>query len=107
MIKIGPIHYNVETVQGLKDEEGTELHGHIEDKTRTIRLSKESTDEGRYVTTWHEIIHAFESLYGLVLGEQEICILATGITQVLQDNPEMNWSEYASRNERQARKKVG
>jgi hypothetical protein len=95
-IKIGPVRYRVEIVEDLKGEEGEELHGHIEDATRTIRLNTKAPDDGRYVTTWHEIIHALESLYGLILTEQDINILATSITQVLQDNPGMNWSQYAN-----------
>lgn len=98
-IKVGPIHYKVETVEDLRGEEGEELHGHVEDKTRTIRLNAQATDEGRYVTTWHEIIHTFDFLYGLLLSEQEISILAAGITQILQDNPQLNWTEYAKKTE--------
>lgn len=39
-------------------------------------------------TLLHEVIHAIEAIYALDLKEEQVRLVATGLTQVFQDNPE-------------------
>lgn len=40
-----------------------------------------------FVTLWHEVLHAIDDLVGAGLGEEEVDRLASGIAQVLLQNP--------------------
>jgi len=93
-VKIGPISYTIEEVSNLRNTEGTWLYGEINYHEFVIRLSEDNTHESRFVTLWHETLHAIETAYGLELSEDEVTALATAIAQVLQDNPGLNWTDH-------------
>lgn len=94
-IKVGPVVYQVKVVEGLENGDGESLWGQAFHKAHEIRLSTNHTKESRFLTTWHEVIHVFESVYGLNLPEETVTILGAAICQVLQDNPALNWTEYS------------
>lgn len=91
-LKVGPVHFTIKEVEDLKSNSGKDLYGEVDYATFEVRLNSEHTRESRFVTLWHETLHCFESLYGVKLKEKQVTILATAIAQVMQDNPEMNWS---------------
>lgn len=100
-VKVGPVVYQVKTIKNLKDRrDGVTLWGQANHEAFEIRLSTRHTLESRFVTTWHEVIHCFEPVYGIDLGEEYVNLLATAISQILQDNPYLNWTEYVKANGR-------
>lgn len=94
IVKVGPIDYQVKEVDGLRSDDGKWLHGDVNWFEFLIRVSTDHTDRSRFVTLWHEVLHVIETQYGFVLTEQQITCLATGIVQVMQDNNNLNWTEY-------------
>lgn len=98
-IKIGPIYYTVKIVDGLRSLDGTWLHGEISHHDFEIRVAQDHTNESHFVTMWHEVIHGIETLFGFELEEGQVTALASAITQVLQENPGMNWTVYNEPNQ--------
>ena len=99
-IKIGPITYQVKEVKNLENGDGHALWGQAYHQAFEIRIAKDRhTRESRFVTTWHEVLHCLEPIYGVELLEQDIIVIASVISQVLQDNPGMNWTEYLKESE--------
>lgn len=95
-IKVGPVIYQVKEVKNLENGDGHALWGQAYHQAFEIRIAQDRhTRESRFVTTWHEVLHCIEPIYGVEFTEGDITLLASVIAQVLQDNPEMNWSECA------------
>lgn len=77
--------------------DGTDLlYGRIDFENSTIELSETDgvSHDRRCITTLHEILHGIANHAELSLGEETdeekiINILARGIYQVIQDNPEL------------------
>jgi len=69
-----------------------DLYGEIDYVACQIRICTEPSEEHRLPTYWHEALHAIlthATMHKQSGNEQLIAILANGIVQVLQDNPEM------------------
>lgn len=93
-VRVGPLVYQVKVIPDLENGDGEPLWGQAFHKAFEIRLSDRHTLESRFVTTWHEVLHCIESTYKLELEEELVTILGATISQVLQDNPHLNWTEY-------------
>ena len=86
-IKIGPIHYVVKEVEGLRDGD-EKLDGNIKYGEGVIYVEASLTGSPRRQVLWHEILHALVVHTGRRKHDDELIdALAYGIMQVLQDNP--------------------
>jgi len=92
-IRVGPLRYKVVELPIVKSEDGRDLYGEIDYVERKIRISTAQPEAARLPTYWHEVIHgilAQAAMHKQNNNEQLVTILANGIVQVLQDNPEMS-----------------
>lgn len=87
-IKVGPLVIPVVEYDKLMDGE-TQLHGQMNWLEYQIRLSSHNPDIYKFLTLWHEVIHALNDTHGISLREKQVEALATGIVQILQDNESM------------------
>jgi hypothetical protein len=91
-IKTGPVHYTITYVPDLQNGDGETLYGQAFHRDFQIRLNgNHHTPESAFTTTWHELLHTAENIYGLDLPESTVTILGAYISQLLQDNPALNW----------------
>ena len=91
-IRIGPLVYQVVEVERFAepDDNGryTRYYGQIDYGEQVIRLEANMSPERKWLTLWHEIVHALMEQAGLNQhDEQVVTILGYGIPAVLQDNP--------------------
>lgn len=88
-VMIGAIIYKVEYEQRLNNGEHM-AYGHIDWENHVIRLSEGLQDaQGECHTLLHEIIHGVAHEYGLDVNEETTDFLASGLHQVIVDNPKM------------------
>lgn len=88
-IKIGAVTYGVKYENNLNDGEHM-VYGQINWENHVIRLSEGLQDtQGEYHTLLHEIVHGVAHEYGLDINEETTDFLASGLHQVIVDNPEM------------------
>jgi hypothetical protein len=92
-IQIGPIGYKVEEVKRLYyvNDEGKHvaLHGRIDYAKTRIQVTQRQTDQMKVSTLWHEALHGILAQAGQDHEEALIEALGYGITQLIQDNPEL------------------
>ena len=88
IIKIGNVVYRIKRIKRLIDG-GDVLFGQINYKKSTIKLTKRMSNQHERQTIWHEAIHAIAHQTGAKIDEQLVEILASGIMQVINDNPEI------------------
>jgi hypothetical protein len=89
-VRIGPIDFEVVSVDGLTDAEGSrKLSGHISYDHCKIELEQRISEQAKYLVFWHEVFHAIFTQYGLEPEGEEKLIdaLANGIVDFLRDNP--------------------
>jgi hypothetical protein len=90
-IKIGPVVYTEKFIKNLTGSENQPLFGQVRHLPREIELDASLTGVELLLTRWHEALHALEDIYGIVLSEGDISVLAAGIVQVQMDNPCMRF----------------
>jgi hypothetical protein len=89
-VKIGPHRYKVEEIERLVSGDGTQpLYGEINYSRGVIRIEKGLAGSYKRQTVWHEALHGILEGAGIREDHDERMIdaIATGIVQVLQDNP--------------------
>lgn len=87
-VKIGPLLIPVVEYDILMDGE-TQLHGQMNWMDYQIQLSNHNPEIYKFLTLWHEVLHALNDTHGINLREKQVEVLATGIVQILQDNESM------------------
>ena len=89
-IKIGHICYKVKKVKRLNDGGGNVMYGQINYGKSLIELDAGMNCQHTRQTLWHEAIHAIMSHSGIEKHDEQLVeILASGIMQVINDNPSM------------------
>lgn len=88
-IRVGPLTYIERDVEDLRGDEGQRLFGQVRHLPREIELNASLSGRERFLTRWHEVLHVFEDIYGVVLSESDVSLLSACIVQVLLDNPMM------------------
>ena len=88
-IRIGPVDFDIEYHKTLvSGDNSTKLDGEILHQISTIRLEMGTSPQFRRMILWHEIVHAILTQAGYHdHDEQMMEVLASGIMQVLRDNP--------------------
>jgi Zn-dependent peptidase ImmA (M78 family) len=88
-IKIGPINYKIKGVNKLNNESEI-LYGQIEYGKNVIRLNNRNKNQKNRQTLWHEAIHGILFNAGCRdEDEQLVHILASGIMEIINENPKM------------------
>lgn len=86
-VKVGPIRYSV-----AKNEDMTrdgEYNGRARFNDSLISLATNLDSQVERQVLWHEIVHVILTQGKIEHDERITDVLAYGIMQVLQDNPEM------------------
>lgn len=77
-------------VKEVKDSDGSDLFGIcLYGKDFKILIRKDMKDCLKQQTLLHELIHSIENAHGIGLKEETVDILATGISFILRNNPEL------------------
>jgi hypothetical protein len=88
-VKIGPFYYSVEYIPDLRDESG-KLDGRIRHSQTRIQIEADLNQQMTAQTLLHEILHAVVSQIAMPsLKEEVIDSLATGVYQVIRENPQL------------------
>ena len=87
-IKVGPLLIPVVEYDLLMEGE-VQLHGQMNWIDFEIKLSNHNPPIYKFITLWHEVLHALNDTHGIKLQERQIATMATGIVQILQDNENM------------------
>ena len=93
VVRVGPIDFRVEQVDRLLDYNNKDsIAGDSDPLISRIRVEKGLSDQRKFTTLWHEILHALLEQTGNSSAsdklEERICdALSNGIAQVLRDNP--------------------
>lgn len=92
-VKIGPITYEIKTVEGLLGCSGEKLDGQIKYSNPTIELDSELSFDMQRQTLLHEILHGILTHSGRhdEVSEGAIDAIAYGMFGVIRDNPEFVW----------------
>lgn len=85
-IKVGPIRYRVEIDEKMLEDE---VNGRIRFNSATISLAKDLAPQVERQVLWHEIVHAILTQGKIEHDERMADVLAYGILQILQDNPQL------------------
>ena len=99
-IKVGPVIYKETFKKNLRGDEGQRLFGQVQHLPREIELDASLAGVELLLTRWHEVLHALEDLYGVILSESEVSLLSTGIVQILLDNDFMRGNNISARAEK-------
>jgi hypothetical protein len=87
-LRIGPYIYRVEYVDGLRADDDTRLAGNIEYERAVISIDQNSIEAVQLVTLFHEVIHGILANAGITHHKERLIdAIATGLVQVLIDNP--------------------
>lgn len=86
-LKIGPITYKIRYIDDL-DEDG-QVNGSIRYNNASIAINKSMDEQIMRQTIWHEAIHGLLTHSHVEHDESLVDILAYGIMQLLQDNPQL------------------
>lgn len=90
-IKIGGIEYEIEEQPGLLDDNNSfKVDGKISFSHNEIFIELDLSQQAKFVTLWHEILHGIlrHANYKNDDEEKLVDILSYGICGVIQDNPE-------------------
>lgn len=95
-VKIANLIYKVSRKAGLTSDDGQLAYGIISNGKQTIELETEFPSQDKYKeVVLHEVIHGVVDQYGidnLITHENMepiVSILARGLMQVFQDNPDL------------------
>ena len=86
-VKIGSSYYDVEYVDELKDEKGTNLSGRIFEINRLIKICTESTIQHQLQVLLHEDLHGLLWEYGITDMEDVVIPLSNALYALIIDNP--------------------
>jgi hypothetical protein len=88
-ILVGAYTLKLTEHKNLKDG-NTKLKGQCDVYKGTIRLDKGMPRGDKYLTLWHEVVHAIASdRFGHKISENAVNQLSRGIVQALRDNPSL------------------
>jgi len=89
-IKIGHIRYRIKKIKRLNDGAAGVMYGQIDYGKSLIELDADMGPQHDRQTLWHEVIHAIMNHAGIQKHDEPLVeIMASGIMQVINDNPEM------------------
>lgn len=90
-VRIGPITYEVKTVERLVGPCSEKLDGQIIPSRQLIEIDGGLTLVMQRQTLWHEIIHGILTQSGRheLVDEGTVDAIAYGVFGVINDNPEM------------------
>ena len=92
-IKIGAFNYEIleeSDLHEMSGEEREEYFGLQSSMNLTLRLEQDMQPDTKIVTLWHEIFHCVLHNAGHRSHPEEVMdALASGIVEVLRDNPQM------------------
>ena len=89
-VRIGPLFFAVEFVDGLLDESKIKkLDGHIKYGDCKILLEIDVSDQRKRATLWHEIVHGIASIAEIEMTETDVERFTNVLLSVLIDNPEL------------------
>jgi len=91
-LDLGPFTFEVESRPGLSSD-GQLLNGLIEHNQCKIAINPDSNEQVKYVTVWHEIIHAILAFGPHKVSEGTIETLSLGVVEALRRNPFMSSME--------------
>ena len=95
-IRIGSLYFDVVEEEGLRNPiDNKEVWGRISYTRGAILVEKNSSKSMRFMTLWHEVVHGILDNAALIESANEtlVDVLATGITQCLQDNELLRWED--------------
>ena len=94
-LKVGPLTYTIKYTNGDKlalepewvsEDDGGEYYGAVENKTQTIFLRKQNSEERERLALLHEVIHAVNDIYDTQLVEGQVKCLSAGLMDTLNRN---------------------
>lgn len=89
-VKIGPRTFRVQFEENLLDIEETQrLNGHILYDKAVIKIDSRLALVSQRLTMMHEIVHGIADYLDIDMSEKEVSLMASGITAMLMDNPEV------------------
>lgn len=88
-IKIGAITYELEYVQNLKNDKGTDLFGQILYDDQIIQISTGLKPDREFTVLWHEVVHGICDQFQLDLTESQVATMAVVIVEILKNNPNL------------------
>ena len=90
IVRIGPLFFGVEFVDGLLDATKTDkLNGHISYDKCTISIERGVSDQRKRATLWHEIVHGIACIAEIEMTETDVERFTNVLLSVLIDNPEL------------------
>ena len=91
-IKVGPVTYTTEVVDGLSDTNNIALWGRCDHDTLVLSVAKKVDLQFQKIVLLHEILHAVYHLSGLpdpVTEEQMITSISPLLVLLMRDNPKL------------------
>lgn len=92
-LKIGPVVYDVTTVDSFGDMDDPEYDplqmGSLDQNNHTISIKRGLNAPIHCITLWHEAIHALFEQSGHKVKEGVVEMLSYGIYQVIRDNEDL------------------
>lgn len=91
-VKVGYLTYDIQLVQNLFNEDGQALYGEQSSFEQYIRLNITAAEDQIKAAFIHEILHAIiDQYYPMYLKHEERIVnsLTTGLTNLLNDNPDL------------------
>ncbi len=86
-VKVGPLTYRMQEV--TEEMLGDGVMGHESFRTGTISILATLEPVFKQESLWHELLHIIAEQHNIDLNEGQIDALATGVMQVIQDNPDL------------------
>lgn len=77
--------------------------GECDERSQTITVNEDQTEEAMQDTLLHEVIHAIDHTLDAGMEERQVRLLATGLIAVFRDNPDL--AEYVTRKPKEAGRK--
>lgn len=77
--------------------------GECDEKSQTITVNEDQTEEAMQDTILHEVVHAIDHTLRLDMSENQVAMMATGLIAVIRDNPE--FTEFVTRKPTKAGRK--
>lgn len=84
-LKFASLVYKIKTQPQIAAG-GNEYFGECDNDNQVIRIATSFPSDRQVQTLVHESLHAIENLYGLSFEEEEVEMLALGLTTFLLDN---------------------
>jgi len=88
-VKIGVFRYDLKEVPAVIAKDGLECFGLCRQDDLTIRIDESGNNARKLNSYFHELLEALNFLYGFDLTHAQVIGIASGMAQVLQENPEL------------------